>query len=588
MSGGGPVGRGRRSALDVERERRELAARLVDTTSDAVVCSDADGRILLWNDAAAIMFGYPAEQAIGHSLDLIVPEAMRGEHVSGMRRLLDGGDPRLIGVPVDVPAAHSDGRPLRIEMRLAMWSSADGPIFGAIIRDVSARRLAEDRLHSLAHFDQLTMLPNRILFLERLGVALGPEDRPRTAALLLVDLDRFAEVDDIEGHGVGDDVLRETALRLRRKLIHAGGDPDAAATVARMGGNQFGVLIPGDMDLLEAAELAESLRAGLSKPVVAAGRRIRVAASIGIALAPVHGTTSLKLLANADFALRRAKLDGGDRFQLFRWSDREAAVAHRILEAELRRAWEACEFEVFYQPQVRLADRRLIGAEALLRWRHPERGLVRPGEFIAALEGSPIAGKVGEWVLNTACAQAASWRGRYTGSFRVAVNLFKAQFAHRDLPARVRAALDRSGLPAEDLEIEITENVVIGSDDVFVDRVRRLKELGVSVAFDDYGTGYASLSLLKRFPIDRLKIDSSFVRELSSGTDEEAIVEMILALGERFALVVIAEGVETAEQEIHLRRLGCHEAQGYLFGRPMSAADFEQAMIAPDSRFKVA
>lgn len=561
-----------------------FAEALVASTFDAMVAADGRGRIVMWNAAAERMFGYAPAQALGRSLDIIVPEAMRGEHAAGMRRLTGGGAPRLIGKPVEVPAQHADGHTFQIEMRLSMWGEGRRRMFAAVIRDVSERRRAEDRLHNLALFDQLTMLPNRNLFLDRLGAALGgPDGRP--TGVLLVDLDQFAELNDSAGHAAADELLRETALRLRRIVVdgYAGSAADTP-TIARLGANDFGVILPGEGDPVVLARVAHAIRAALAERVLFEDHVITATASIGVALAPQHGANAGKLIANADFALRRAKADGGDRRQFFLPAHRQAAVARRALEADLRRAWANREFEVFYQPQVRLSDRRVMGAEALLRWRHPERGLQQPAQFLAALQSSALAGDVGDWVLFEACRQTAQWRAATGRELRIGVNLFETQFVRRDLSRMLRDTLAATGLAADALEIEITENVFTAEDDATVARVRRLRDLGVRIAFDDYGTGYASLSLLKRYPITRLKIDRSFMRDLSDDADDEAIVELVLTLGERFGLEVIAEGVETEAQEAHLRRLGCAEGQGYLYGRPMTARGFEAALDRGEAR----
>jgi PAS domain S-box-containing protein/diguanylate cyclase (GGDEF)-like protein len=574
-----------RSHLTVATRAAEA---LVGATLDAVVTVDARGVIESWNPGAERMFGYAREDAIGRGLGIIVPEAMQGEHTAGMRRLMAGGAPHLLGRAVEVPARRADGSQFPIEMRLSMWRDGEATHFGAVIRDISERRRAEDLLHHLAHYDQLTMLPNRHMFLRRLADALRAEGGG-AVTVLIVDFDDFASVNDLVGHAAGDALLKAAAVTLKRFVTneHSAETDAAAPTVARIGGNQFGVFLPGARDGATAQAAADRIRAtvagtrvdGLAEPALS---------SAGVAVAPAHGTTPAALLANADFALRGAKRAGGDRSEIFQPSRREAQTARRQLEAEVRRAWAAAEFEVYYQPQVALADRAVVGAEALLRWNHPTRGVLAPGAFLDALGPTELAERIGEWVLKTACRDAARW-GRETGRpFRVGVNLFERQFLRGDLADKVAAALEASRLPPECLEIEITENVMTGGDDVSVHRVRRLRDLGVGVAFDDYGTGYASLSLLKRYPLTRLKIDRSFVRDLSFDENDATLVELILTLGERFKLGVVAEGVETEEQEARLIALGCPEGQGYFYGRPMTAEALGALLRAAGPRAVVA
>ncbi|MET0314736.1 MAG: EAL domain-containing protein [Hansschlegelia sp.] len=565
--------RGSSGASDAETGP-ELGDQFVAASHDAMIGVDERGEIVLWNGGAERLFGHSADHALGRTLDFIIPAPMRGEHSQAMQRLVDGGRPQHFGATLELPAVHADGREFPIELCLSSWRRNDRMVFGAVIRDASARREAQDRLHSLAHFDQLTMLPNRNLFLQRLQSAL--EDPGDAVALIVIDLDRFSEINDAAGHAVGDQLLRQVGVTLKQLFPSAPQSAGAKSpTVGRIGANDFGIVLPGDCDLHSAVETSDralcAVKAALAGSGVGGGP---VTASVGVTIAPEHGRTAAKLLANADFAVRRAKLDGGDRRQLFMPAQRHAMQARRELEAELAQAERSGEFEIFYQPQVRLSDRMVVGAEALLRWRHRERGLLAPGSFIHALESASLCETLGDWVLRTSCAQAAAWRRALRRPFRIGVNFFDRQLLSSDVAERVRSALDAAGLPPEALEVEITESVMTGPDTTHVRRVRSIRELGVGISFDDYGTGYASLSLLKRYPITRLKIDRSFVRDLSVDEDDAAIVELILTLGRRLGLEVIAEGIETTDQEARLIDLGCSEGQGYLFGRPMPAEEF--------------
>jgi diguanylate cyclase (GGDEF)-like protein/PAS domain S-box-containing protein len=540
----------------------------IEASPDAMICANTQGRIVYWNDAAVRMFGIPAEAAVGASLDLIVPEAMRGAHDAGIRRLASGGAPRIVGRVVEVIAQHADGRKFAIEMSLAMWQERGERVFGAVVRDISERRRNEERLHHLAHFDQLTLLPNRTMFLERVDVALATD---RSSTVVLVELDRFKEVNDQFGHLAGDKVLCESATRLRECVTQ----PEA--TVARLGGDEFAIIIPHLADPLIADRIADSIRSTLNQPFEIDDQSVTVGCSIGIALGPAHGNESDELIGSADLALYRAKSEGGDRRQFFMPQLRDTLNARRRLEVELQRAWNEQEFEVFYQPQVRLRDGAVTGAEALLRWRHPERGLLAPVTFISVLEPMKLSEAIGQWVLEVACKQAFEWR-RHLPSFRIGVNLFETQLRSDGLVSNVANVLATSTLPPESLELEITENVLLSDDDAWVTRIRAISEVGIRLAFDDYGTGYASLSLLKKFPLTRLKIDRSFVRDLATDADDAAIVSAVVSLGRGFGLGVIAEGVETQQQAQLLMECGCEEAQGYLYGKPIAAKEFGERL----------
>ena len=559
------------------RSGGSVADTLIAASADAIIAVDASGHVVLWNAAAASLFGHRADDVLGRSLDIIVPEAMRGEHAAGMRRICDGAAPRLVGKPVEIFAQRADGTTFPIEMRVCDMGGGGEARFGAIIRDISDRRRLDEQVHNLAMFDQLTMLPNRVNFLKRLERSLACDvETEARAVLMIVDIDGFAEANDAHGYAKCDELLCEIAVRLKRLSVGASGQ----ATVARIGPKKFGLLIAGSCDFFAAVAAAEKVREAVKD--LANEEAIAFAASVGIAIAPTHGSTPTKLFASADFALRRAQLDGGDRRQLFEPRHYEIERRRGALETELKRAAKEREFEVFYQPQVRLCDETIVGAEALLRWRHPQRGVLLPGAFLHGLKDNRLSEQVGDFVLEEACRQAAAWRDGTGRPFRIGVNLFERQLLRHDQPQRVAAALKSANLAPQDLEIEIIETVMTGSDDVSIRRVKQLRELGVGIAFDDYGTGYASLGLLKRYPITRLKIDRSFVRDLMQDDGDIAIIDLILTLGRRFGLGVVAEGVETPLQAQRLVELGCEEAQGFLFGKAMPAQEFATLLRRPD------
>ncbi|MGI4794847.1 MAG: putative bifunctional diguanylate cyclase/phosphodiesterase [Janthinobacterium lividum] len=534
------------------------------TSPDGIICADAENRITFWNAAAERLFGYPAMTAIGNNLDLIVPQRMRRGHESGLKRMASGGIPRLVGRLVELMAQRSDGSEVAVELSLSMWQEESGASFGAILRDITERRANEEQLFRLAHHDPLTELPNRLVLCRRIEQL--AEGNVATT-LLMIDLDGFKAINDDHGHAHGDAVLRQVAQRLL-------GCVRATDTVARLGGDEFAVLLGNVANHGQAGEVAESIIRALSRPITLVGDTVSVGASIGVATYPGDGSSTAELLSSADLALYQAKNDGRHCHRAFTPALRRAIDRSRAYDNELRRAYDQEEFEVFYQPQVRLSDEALVGAEALLRWRHPTDGLLSPASFMTGLENRPISVEVGQWVLRTACRQAATWRKEGAKDFRIGVNLFGTQLRSGDLVESVRHALALSSLPAAALELEVTENILLRSDDSMVGPLRELRAEGVQIAFDDYGTGYTSLSMLKRFPITRLKIDKSFVQGMVTQFEDAAIIRAILYLARNLCFSAIAEGIETHEQAELLRDKGCEEVQGYLFGHPMSAADF--------------
>ncbi|SKA26195.1 sensor domain-containing phosphodiesterase [Consotaella salsifontis] len=559
----------------LEYARKTSQARfenIAATSPDAIVCSGMDSLITFWNRAAEEMFGYSAEEAIGQPVTLIIPPERHRLYYESLVYLAQGRLNPETGSRAELPALRRDGTRFPAEFAISVWADERGMNAGAIIRDVSEQRDYEERLRRLAMHDALTGLPNRLALERAIKDRLGPEGR---AALLLIDLDCFKDVNDTLGHAAGDDVLRQVAARLSQAAR-------ADELIARLSGDEFVVLLPS-ADPLRARNTAEMLKAAIAEPFVIDDETVHITVSIGLALAPLHGIEARELVSSADLAMYKAKSEGRARTEVFTPQLRQAAIARRHCEEALRRAFTRHEFELYYQPQVDLRDGSITGVEALLRWNHPENGLLAPGAFIHVLEKSPLAKDVGDWILHSACRQVAEWR-RAGAPLRVGVNLFDAQLTSEHLLASVKAALDTYHLEPQALELEITETTVLNRDGAAIEPLRHLREIGVGVAFDDYGTGFASLSLLKDYPLSRLKIDQSFVRDLCTDPKDAAVVEAIILLGERFGLRVIAEGVETAEQRDFLLRHQCDEAQGYFIGRPVPAADFAARFLARASR----
>jgi diguanylate cyclase (GGDEF)-like protein len=435
---------------------------------------------------------------------------------------------------------------------------------------------SEAKLKHLAHYDKLTGLANRVSLQDDLSEALHANLGPAggATAIAIFDLDGFKDINDTLGHSLGDRLLQEVAKRLIELAADDG-------QFYRLGGDEFVLIKSNCGDPREIARVVDAVLKRLSEKFEISDHQLFIGASAGIAIAPADGADIEELVSNADLALYEAKSAGGNAYRLFVPVMRAKTVARRELDAELRRASANREFELFFQPQVRASDGAVVGAEALLRWRHPERGILAPGAFIGALGESAVALEVGRWILRSACEQAAAWRlAGYP--LRIGVNLFSAQFHGETLIEDVEAALRHSGLPAGALEIEITENIALGEQEESLQALRTLRARGVKVAFDDFGTGYASLSYLARYPLTRLKIDQSFVRKLVGAYTlaDTAIVRSIIVMAHNLGLEVIAEGVETATQAAFLRAERCEELQGYLYAKPLAAADFEAYLRA--------
>jgi diguanylate cyclase (GGDEF)-like protein len=440
-----------------------------------------------------------------------------------------------------------------------------------VMQDVTERKAQEARIEHLAYHDSLTGLPNRTMLMDRLARALAQAQRlDQQLAVLFIDLDRFKLVNDSLGHPVGDQLLQEIARRLRAALRE--GD-----TVARVGGDEFQVVVANVGGATGAARIAEKLMRALGEPFTLEGQELHVTASLGVSLYPRDGDSGELLLKYADIALYEAKGEGRNAYRFFSPEMNAQAHGRLRLENDLRRAVERHELELHYQPQLDLATGEVCAVEALVRWRHPVRGLVLPNAFIPMAEETGLVLGIGEWVLNEACRQVAQWQREGVADnvtpLRVAVNISARQLQRAGLDAAVRRALSLSGLPAECLELEITESSVM-LDPLHAQGVlQSLRDLGVLLSIDDFGTGYSSLAYLKRLPLDRLKIDRSFIGGIPADADDAAIVETIIVMTHKLGLRVIAEGVETLEQRLQLVSQGCDEMQGFLLAHPVAAED---------------
>jgi len=442
---------------------------------------------------------------------------------------------------------------------------------------VSEIRRAERTIMHLAYHDTLTGLPNRLLLNDRLSVAIAQAHRNRSRiALALLDLDGFKRVNDGYGHAVGDELLRRIGHRIRELLRKAD-------TVARMGGDEFTLLLEDLRRPEDAAILARKVLEALAQPYTLAGKELYVTASVGISLYPRDGKGADELVSNADAAMYQAKDEGRNGYHFYTPELTTAALQRVHLESDLRRALCRGELVVHYQPQVELGSGRLVGAEALVRWRHPEQGLIAPDRFVHLAEDTGLIIEVGEQVLRAACSQATEWIDGGVPIERVAVNVSAQQVQRSDFVATVRDVLADTGLPARRLELEVTESFIMGQAEAGIRVLHELREMGVRLAVDDFGTGYSSLGYLKRLPIHMLKIDRSFVGDLDGDTEDLAIAKAIIALGRTLGLAVIAEGVEHARQAGVLRAEGCHFGQGFLFGRPVDGTAFARSWAPPQA-----
>jgi diguanylate cyclase (GGDEF)-like protein len=436
-------------------------------------------------------------------------------------------------------------------------------------QDITEQRRSEAKIAHMALHDALTDLPNRLLLSERLEHALARVKRGEVVATHLLDLDLFKHVNDTLGHAVGDKLLQAVAGR----LLAVARETD---TVARMGGDEFAIVQVALERPAEATTLAERVIEAIREPYQIDGHQVVIGTSVGIAIGPNDGVDPDQLLRNADLALYRAKSDGRGAFRFFEPGMDVKLKARRAMENDLRKALAAGEFELHYQPVVCLAGKGITGLEALIRWRHSEKGMISPGEFIPLAEEIGFIVRIGEWVIRQACATAAGWPDHTT----IAVNVSPTQFRHPGLVQVVVGALAASGLPARRLEIEITESVLLEDSDKTLATLFRLRELGVRIAMDDFGTGYSSLSYLQSFPFDRIKIDRSFVKDITVASGSLNIVRAVAAMARGLGMAATAEGVETQEQMEAVRSEGCTEMQGFFFSKPRPASEIAELLLA--------
>ena len=535
--------------------------RYLDVIRHGLLVIDAFGRVVISNNPAKQLLSNMNIEPTDHlsAMQLLRALCARASQsrqgiFESLRRALD------LQTSTSFEVTDQD-HTLQVELR-----SIAGEGWVVTLEDVSARKASEARADELARLDPLTGLPNRLLLRERLAEALARLQRNGEAcALLLIDLDRFKPVNDTLGHPIGDALLAKVADRLRSTVR-------PTDTVARIGGDEFIILQTGIREAADTQALARRLVDLIGRTYMVEGHLLTIGASVGVALAPADGENADKLLKNADLALYRAKLDGRGTYRFFEPGMDARMQARRRLELDMRQALARREFQLHYQPQMQLDGDRLIGCEALIRWKHPERGMISPLDFIPLAEEIGLIVPIGEWVLRQACRDAMTW----PAAMSVAVNVSPAQFKSDRLVETIISALASSGLSAKRLEVEITEGVLLQESEKTLQTLHRLRELGVRVSMDDFGTGYSSLSYLRSFPFDKIKIDRSFVKDLSSKPGGDAIIRAIAGLGKSLGMTTVAEGVETLEQMQRIRDEGCTDVQGYLISKPIPVDDLLQ------------
>jgi diguanylate cyclase (GGDEF)-like protein/PAS domain S-box-containing protein len=567
----------RQTAEDALRDSEERYRDLVENAHDMIQSADPNGRLLIVNRAWLDTMGYQEHEVSSLTLfHLLHPESL--DYCRALfERLRSGESPVL----VEAVFVAKDGRSVPVEgCATGRYVAGRLVAIQAIFRNVTERKEWEARLDQVTRHDHLTNLPNRAVFMDRLDQALvrvRTHRSERSLAVLILDLDRFKLVNETFGHAAGDRMLLAVAERLSGALR----DGD---TVARLGGDEFAMLLPEIAKVSDTALVVGKIFSALKAPFVIDSHELFVSASIGISVAPDDGDESGTLLKHADAAMYRAKDQGRNTYQLYSPAMNVSQLERLSLESSLRHALDRDEFTVYYQPQVELQTGLVVGMEALVRWRHPEWGLVSPARFIPVAEETGLIVSIGERVLSQACAQNRRWQEQGLAPFCMSVNLSARQFQQPDLKNMVARVLRESRLDPKWLDLELTESLLMSEADRTVSTLNALHSMGVGLALDDFGTGYSSLSYLKRYPIDTIKIDQSFVRHITTDSDDAAIAIAIIAMAHSLKLTVVAEGVETEEQRSFMVQHRCDAIQGYLLSAPLPADDVTAWLRARDAR----
>ena len=572
--------RARETLNELQNSENRVQA-VLDNVEEGIITLTDVGIIELFNSGAERMFGYRSHEMIGKSMSALMTEPYRSEHDEYLGRYLQTGQDTIIGVAREVGGIRRDGSIFPMEIRVSEFYVGGHRRFIGTLRDITERKATEAKIIHLAHFDALTNLPNRRLVQDRIQQALvGAQRSGSEFAVLFIDLDKFKNINDTLGHDVGDKLLEVVARRLIESLR-------AQDTVGRQGGDEFIVLLASLSTAGDAARVAQKILDALAVPFEINGQSLHSGASIGIATYPRDGLDVETLLKNSDTAMYSAKEAGRNNYQFFAEEMNKASAERLLLEGNLRLAIERNELLLHYQPLVDIATGRIVATEVLVRWDHPQLGRVGPDRFIPVAEETGLIVALGEWVLRQACLQLVQWREQNIAPPRVVVNLSPRQFRQKHLLRNFYRVLSETGVDPHWLGLEITESVIMDNPEISIAVLEELRKLGFQLSLDDFGTGYSSLSYLKRLPIDKLKIDRSFVNDITSDVDDEAMVGAIIVMAHQLDIDVVAEGVETAEQLEFLRDHDCDEYQGYLFSRPQ-APDHLTALLKVSARNQAA
>ena len=561
------------TTLDLWRNKTRFQA-MIDAAMDAVVEIDAAGAITHWSKQAESMFGWRSEEAIGKPLhSLIIQPERREAHLQGMENYRSTGNGPVLNKRIEVKALRRDGSEFPVELTVSSIKLQNTTAFCAFIRDITEQKRSADLLKNLAHYDAITGLPNRVLFQDRLNQETKQSKRTGLpTAVMFLDIDHFKDINDTLGHEQGDVLLRQAAERLNACLR----DTD---TVARFGGDEFVVILSQLHDLESIDQIAERMLEAMTAPFYLNGEVAYVSASIGIAIFPIDTDSYEELIKNADQAMYLVKKSGRNNYTFFTSAMQETALARRKLTNDMRVALQEQQYRIHYQPIIDLSSNRITKAEALIRWQHPLHGLIHPDDFIAIAEETGMISDIGEWVHHAVLQQAAQWRAGYFKDFQISINISPIQLQQdgNRLAAWCKQ-LQNPALPGEAVVIEITEGILMEASDDIKNILRAYRDAGIQLALDDFGTGYSSLSYLSRFDIDYIKIDQSFVRNISVSSDDFNLCEAIIVMAHKLGLKVVAEGVETEEQKAILIEIGCDFAQGFLFSRPLPPEEFEELL----------
>ncbi len=556
-------------------EQLGLSAQVFVSSKEAIMITDANNIIIKVNKAFTDITGYAESEALGQNPRILKSDRHKAGFYKEMwNTLLSKGSWQG-----EIWDRRKSGEIYPKWASIHLVRNERGEITNhiALFSDITERKASFEQIKHLAHYDALTNLPNRTLLVERLESAIASAGRSgQKLAVLFLDLDRFKNINDSLGHFAGDLLLQAVAKRLQRCVR-------ATDTVARLGGDEFVVLLTGIKSTNDAAHVAQKILEEMADPVPIEGKDIVTSPSIGISIYPEDGKSHTALIKNADAAMYHAKEQGRGNFQFFTENMNTKALEQLSFESDLKMAMKRGEFSLHYQPQIDLSSGKIVGIEALLRWLHPDRGLVPPSVFIPIAEECGAIAAIGEWVIRAACRQNKAWLDAGLPSVPVAVNLSAIQFRQKNIVGTIAGILEETGLPPRLLELEMTEGIIMHDADSTIKTLRAIKDIGLLLSIDDFGTGYSSLSYLKRFPIDKLKIDRSFVGDIGADPDDAAIIRTIITMGHSLRLTVIAEGVETAEQMSFLKQEGCDQIQGYYCGRPVPAEEFEALLNRLDA-----